>query len=162
MKHSRSLFVPIAFAFLAAYAGAQQAVSVTELQGAWKLKSLSFDGADQAASGYLVFNGHHYSFITTRARRKFTSGMGIKPFGQLTEDEKALYVEAFRNMTCAAGTFSVEGDEVVLTMEVVRTPSLEGGNERRKSRFEGPLLVQDFMGGGRRQIYVWEKVGARP
>ena len=151
--------VPLA---LAAASGApvraQHALSAADLQGTWKLVSLTFDGQPQKATGYMVFQGGHYSFITNRERPRLPAGVGDKPPAQLNAGEVRAYVEAFRNMTAAAGPFSVKGEEVVYVMEVVRTPNLAGQTEERKSWIENGRLVQDFIGGGRRQVYVWERV----
>ena len=145
------------FVWLGVPALALQSLTPAMLQGTWKLQSLSLDGVPQIASGYTIFQGGHFSFITNRARPKLTAGIGEKTPEQLTEQEKRLYVEVFRNMTAAAGTFTVKGDEIIYTMEVARTPNLVGQTEERKSRFEESRLVQDFIGGGRRQVYVWER-----
>lgn len=142
----------------AAPASAQQTPTAADLQGAWKLVSLSFDGQPQKASGYIVFQGGHYSFITNRERPAIPGGAGDKPPSQLNAAEVTAYVEAFRNMTAAAGPFSIKGDEILLVMEVVRTPNLAGQTEERKSWLDKDgRLVQDFMGGGRRQVYTWER-----
>ena len=133
---------------------AQQTPTAADLQGTWKLVSLSFDGQPQKATGYIVFHGGHYSFITNRVRPTIPNGAGDKPPSQLNAEEVNAYVEAFRNMTAAAGPYSTKGDEILLVMEVVRTPNLTGQTEERKSWLENGRLVQDFMGGGRRQIYV--------
>jgi hypothetical protein len=144
-------------------ASAQHALTAADLQGAWKLVSLTFDGKPQKATGYMVFQGAHFSFITSRERPPLPAGVGEKPPAQLNPDEVRAYVEAFRNMTAAAGPFSIKGDEVVYLMEVARTPNLMGQSEERKSWLENGRLVQDFVGGGRRQVYTWERVsiGAR-
>jgi hypothetical protein len=144
-------------------ASAQHALTAADLQGAWKLVSLTFDGKPQKATGYMVFQGTHFSFITNRERPQLPPGVGEKPPAQLNPDEVRAYVEAFRNMTAAAGPFSIKGDEVVYLMEVARTPNLMGQSEERKSWLDNGRLVQDFVGGGRRQVYTWERVstGAR-
>ena len=137
---------------------AQQTPTAADLQGAWKLVSLTFDGQPQKASGYIVFQGGHYSFITNRERPMIPGGAGDKPPSQLNPDEVNAYVQAFRNMTAAAGPYTIKGDEILLVMEVVRTPNLAGQTEERKSWLEKGRLVQDFIGGGRRQVYTWERV----
>jgi hypothetical protein len=141
-------------------ARAQTALSAQALQGAWKLVSLTYDGQPQKASGYLVFQGEYYTFVTSRERPRLPAGVGDKTPAQLEPEEVHAYVEAFRNMTAAAGPFSIRGDEILHVMEVVRTPNLAGQTEERHSRLENNRLVQDFMGGGRRQVYTWERVSA--
>ncbi len=136
---------------------AQQTPTAADLQGAWKLVSLTFDGQPQKASGYIVFQGGHYSFITNRERPAIPAGAGDKPPAQLNADEVNAYVQAFRNMTAAAGPYSIKGDEILLVMEVVRTPNLAGQTEERKSWLDQGRLVQDFIGGGRRQVFTWER-----
>jgi hypothetical protein len=106
----------------------------------------------------MIFQGDHYSFVTSRERPMIPAGSGDKPPAQLSPEEVRAYVEAFRNMTSAAGPYSIKGDEIVYVMEVVRTPNLTGRTEERKSSIENGRLVQDFMGGGRRQVYTWERV----
>jgi hypothetical protein len=151
--------LPVVFASFTAPAFAQQQpVTPAALEGAWKLTSLSYDGKPQPATGYIVFHGSHYSYVTNRERPKLPNGVGTKPPEQLTAEENRAYVEAFRQMTAAAGRFSIEKDEIALVMEVVRTPNLAGQTERRKSWFENGKLVQDFTGGGQRQVYIWERV----
>jgi len=147
----------------AATASAQHSLTAADLQGAWTLVSLTYDGAPQKATGYMIFQGDHFSFVTSRERPRIPAGAGDKPVAALTAEESTAYVEAFRNMTAAAGPFSVKGEEVLYVMEVVRTPNLTGATEERKSTLANGRLVQDFMGGGRRQVYTWERVpkGAR-
>jgi hypothetical protein len=134
------------------------ALSAADLQGTWKLVSLTYDGQAQKATGYMIFQGGHYTFVTNRERPRLPAGVGDKPPAQLNAEEVHAYVEAFRNMTAAAGPFTVKGEEVVYVMEVVRTPNLAGQTEERKSWLENGRLVQDFIGGGRRQVYTWERV----
>jgi hypothetical protein len=155
---ARSRSILLCVVMSAVPASAQHALSAADLQGAWKLVSLTYDGAPQPATGYMIFQGDHYSFVTNRERPKIPAGAGDKPPAALTAAESSAYVEAFRNMTAAAGPFSIKGDEVVYVMEVVRTPNLAGQAEERKSTIQGARLVQDFMGGGRRQVYTWERV----
>lgn len=133
-------------------------VTAAQLQGAWKLVSLTYDGKPQKATGYIVFNGDYYTFITNRERPNLPPNVGQKPPEQLTPEENRAYVMAFRQMTAAGGPFTIKGDEVLLTMEVVRTPNLAGQTEERKSWIENGRLIQDFIGGGQRQVYTWEKV----
>ena len=136
---------------------AQQTPTTADLQGTWKLVSLTFDGQQQKATGYMIFQGTNFSFITSRERPRIPAGAGEKPPAQLNTEEVRAYVEAFRNMTAAAGAFSIKGDEILYVMEIARTPNLAGQTEERKSWVENGRLVQDFMGGGRRQVYVWER-----
>ena len=82
------------------------ALSPADLQSTWKLVSLTYDGQPQKATGYMVFQGGHYSFVTNRERPRLPAGAGDKPPAQLNPEEVRAYVEAFRNMTAAAGPFS--------------------------------------------------------
>jgi hypothetical protein len=154
------LCLAAAFGLSAVPSFAQQTPTAADLQGTWTLVSLSFDGQPQKASGYIIFQGGHYSFITNRERPTIPAGAGDKAPSQLTADEVNAYVQAFRNMTAAAGPYTIKGDEILLVMEVVRTPNLAGQTEERKSWLEKGRLVQDFIGGGRRQVYVWERTPA--
>lgn len=140
----------------------QGSLATSALEGAWKLRSLSIDGKDTPATGYMIFHGNHYAFVTNRERPKLTAEISRKPTAQLSEAEKNIYVEAFRSMTAAAGPYAVEGDTIVYLMEVARSPHLVGATERRKSRLEGNRLIQDFEGGGRRQVMVWERASNMP
>jgi hypothetical protein len=143
----------------AVHAPAQSALTSSALQGMWKLTSLSIGGSDQPTSGYMIFAGDRYLFVTTRGQRPTMSeGMSRKPPAELTDAEKTAYVEAFRTMTASAGPFSIVGDEIDYVREVVRSPNLTGQVEKRGSRIEGNRLIQDFMGGGQRQVMVWERV----
>jgi hypothetical protein len=162
MKTRRLALWTISLLVWAMPASAQHSLTAADLQGAWKLVSLSFDGKPQKATGYMVFQGTHFSFITSRERPQLPAGVGEKPPAQLNADEVRAYVEAFRNMTAAAGPFSIKGDEVVYLMEVARTPNLMGQSEERKSWLENGRLIQDFVGGGRRQVYTWERVTTGP
>lgn len=134
----------------------------SSLEGTWKLRSLSLDGKDTPATGYMIFHGNHYAFITNMERPKLTAEISRKTVGRLSEAEKDLYVEAFRSLTAAAGSYTLEGDQIVYLMEVVRSPHLAGAQEKRKSWFEGTRLVQDFEGGGRPRIMIWERVSSPP
>ena len=138
--------------------GQQQSLVPAVLEGAWKLQSLSYNGEKQEAIGYMLFHGNFYSFVTTRKRPKLTSETSRKPVKEMTDAEKNLIVEAYNSMTSAAGTYSIEGDTIAYLREAVRSPHLQGRKEMRKSWFEGGRLIQDFEGGGRRQVYVWERV----
>lgn len=157
MKLGPSLMSALVVALTAAPAVAQQPVTVASLQGAWKLVSLSYDGKPQKASGYIVFSGNHYTFVTNRERPMLPDGVGTKTPEQLTAEENRAYVEAFRNMTAAGGPFTIKGEQILLVREVARTPNLTGGTETRKSWFDNGRLVQDFMGGDLRQVYIWER-----
>jgi hypothetical protein len=138
---------------------APAALTPAALQGMWKLTSLSMDGREQPTSGYMVFMGERYLFVTTRGDRPtMGEGMSRKAPDQLTDAEKTAYVEAFRTMTASAGPFSIVGTEIHYLREVVRSPNLTGQTEKRGSRLEGNRLIQDFLGGGQRQVMVWERV----
>lgn len=128
------------------------------LQGAWKLQSLTYDGEPQVATGYILFVGDRYSFVTTRKRPVPPGDMPDRPVSEMSDAEKTFYVEAYRSMTAAAGTFRIENGEIQLMREAVRSPQSTNTYEKRRSWFEGDRLVQDFTGGGRRQVYVWERV----
>ena len=156
-----SVAVPILLALSASSSAAQHSLAAADLEGAWKLVSLTYDGQPQPATGYMIFNDGHYSFLTNRERPRIPAGAGEKAPSALAPEEVRAYVEAFRNMTGAAGSFSIKGDEVIYVMEVARTPNLMGQTEERKSWLADGRLVQDFMGGGRRQVYTWERVGRK-
>jgi hypothetical protein len=142
-----------------AVGSAQGALTPGALQGMWKLTSISIAGANQPTSGYMVFMGDRYLFVTTRGERPaMDEGMGRKGTAELTDAEKRAYVEAFRTMTASAGPYSIVGGEIHYVREVVRSPNLTGLTEKRGSRLEGNKLIQDFIGGGQRQIMVWERV----
>jgi hypothetical protein len=141
------------------FAQAQRALTPDALQGIWKLTSISIGGTDQPTSGYMMFMGDRYLFVTTRGERPtMDEGMGRKAPNQLTEAEKLAYVEAFRTMTASAGPYAIVGGEIHYIREVVRSPNLTGLTEKRGSRLEGNKLIQDFIGGGQRQVMVWERV----
>jgi hypothetical protein len=157
----RTAIVMAAVACAAATASAQQPAAVTPaaLQGMWKLTSFSRDGVSMPCSGYMVFTGNRYIFVTTRGvRPNLPEDSGRAPVEALSDSVKSLYVEAFRSMTAAAGTYSLVGPEIHYLREVVRSPQLTGKTEKRPSRFEGGRLIQDFIGGGERQVLVWERV----
>lgn len=136
----------------------KQAVTPAALEGAWRLASLSYDSVKQEAIGYMLFHGSYYSFVTTRTRPKLTAEIARKPVEALTDAEKMLYIEAYGSMTAAGGTFTIEDGAIHYLREAVRSPHLQGQKEHRKSWLEGGKLIQDFEGGGRRQVYVWERV----
>lgn len=151
----------VALAGAAGSAAAQQAPPVTaaSLQGMWTLTSYSRDGVSMATSGYMVFRRDRYIFITTRGKRPdLPEDSSRAPAEQLSSEVKNLYVAAFRSMTAAAGTYSLVGNEIHYLREVVRSPQLTGKTEKRASRFESGRLIQDFIGGGERQVLVWERV----
>src|SRR5258706_11257021 len=76
---------------------AQTGLTPAALQGMWKLTSLSMDGREQPTSGYMVFMGERYLFVTTRGDPPTMSeGISRKAPDQLTDAEKTTYVEAFR------------------------------------------------------------------
>ena len=136
----------------------QKPPTPSELQGTWKLTSLTRDGQRSDASGYLLFDGNHYAYLTTRERPDIAPEVGRKSPEQLTDVEKMQYVELFRNMTAGAGTYTIENGEIVFLFEVARLPSLVGEREKRKAWMENGKLIHDFIAGGRRQVYVWERV----
>ena len=137
---------------------AQTPLTPSALEGAWKLRSLSMDGKKTSATGYMLFHGNYYSFITNMERPKLTAEISRKPGRELTEAEKDMHIETFRSMTASAGSYSIEGDQIVYHQEVTRLPHLVGSREGRKSWFEGDRLLQDFVGGGRRRVMEWERV----
>ena len=130
-----------------------------DLQGAWRLVSLEMGGQPRKAEGFMFFAGNHLGFITTRERPDLPPELNSKPVDQLTDAEKALFVHAYRNMTSAAGPYTIEGDEISFTVQVSRQPRLPTRPEKRKSWIEGDRLTQDFVGGsGDRIVFVWERV----
>lgn len=70
---------------------AQDLLTPSSLQGTWKLVSLTIEGKDIPATGYLIFEGRHYSFITNLERPALTREIGRKPLDQLAEAEKNLF-----------------------------------------------------------------------
>lgn len=159
MQRWTSLVVLGMFVAMAGRAEAQQTpVTPGALEGAWKLQSLSYNGEKQEALGYLVFHGTYYSWVTTRTRPKLTADISRKPVDQLTDAEKQMFIDAYNSMTAAAGPYTIEGGSIAFMREAVRSPHLQGQAEVRKSWFENGRLVQDFEGGGRRQVYVWARV----
>jgi hypothetical protein len=156
-----ALLASAAILLTARPAAAQTPLTPAALQGMWKLTSLSMDGRSQPTSGYMVFARDRYLFVTTRGDRPtMNDGMSRKPPDQLTDAEKTAYVEAFRTMTASAGPFLIVGSEIHYVREVVRSPNLTGLTEKRGSRLEGNRLIQDFIGGGQRQVMVWDRVGS--
>ena len=158
MRWSLVAVFSVCLALAQAAVGQVQRVTPAALEGAWKLQSLSYDGEKQEAIGYMLFHGSYYSFVTTRKRPNLTSETSRKSMKEMTDAEKNLVVEAYNSMTAAAGTYAIDGDDISYLREAVRSPHLQGHNEVRKSRLEGGKLIQDFEGGGRRQVYVWERV----
>ncbi len=156
----KTAILTVVLALASTAASAQSPLTEADLQGAWKLASLTYDGKPQTVVGYLVIAGHHYAFVTTRERPKLTREVGDKDTAQLSSEEKDLFVEAFRSMTAAAGTYRIQKGEVQFLREAVRSPHLAGTYENRPSRIEKGMLVQDFVGGGRRQVYTWQRVSA--
>jgi hypothetical protein len=151
--------VVLALGLAPSTASAQPPVTTAALQGMWKLTSLSMDGVERPTSGYMVFSGDRYIFVTTRGERPHLPEESSRTApSQMSDADKSLYVEAFRTMTAAAGTYTLVGHEIHYLREVVRSPQLTGKVEKRPSRLEGNRLIQDFIGGGQRQVMVWERV----
>lgn len=137
----------------------QEALTPTALEGAWILQSLTMDGEEVPATGYMFFSGRHYSFITNMYRPSLTRESGRRPLEELRESEKDLFVEAFRSLTAAAGLYIIEGEEIAYVMEVVRSPYLKGAtSSKRKSWLQGNRLIQDFQGGEHHRVMIWQKV----
>lgn len=159
---ARSLTIMLfATFFLASGLRAQTPVSAAALQGAWKLKSMTMSGKSTPATGYMLFAGDHYSFITNTERPKMSRETSSKPFAQMTEQEKEMQVESMRSMTASAGSFTIVGDEIHYYQEVTRLPHLVGETEKRKSWMDSGRLIQDFAGGGGRRVMEWEKDPAK-
>lgn len=157
----KNIFVALAIVYgicASAALAQQRPPTPSELQGAWKLTSLTRDGQSRPASGYLLFDGNHYTYLTTRERPDLAEEVGRKSLEQLTDAEKVQYVELFRSMTAGAGTYTIENGEIVFVFEVARLPHLIGGREKRKAWMENGKLIQEFIAGGQRQVYVWERV----
>jgi hypothetical protein len=120
----------------------------------------SLDGKPVTATGYMLFSGDRYSFITNTERPKITREASGKPVGQMTEEEKSLNIEALRSMAASAGSYSIEGERIDYHPEVTRMPFLVGETEKRKSWFDGDRLMQDSTGWGARRVMEWERVAA--
>ena len=98
----------------------ERTLSHSSLEGPWMLQSLTMEGKEVPATGYMLFHGDHYTFITNMERPSLVPETGRKPLDQLSESEKDLFVEAFRSMTAAAGSYSIQGDQIAYVMEVVQ------------------------------------------
>jgi hypothetical protein len=129
-----------------------------DLQGAWRLVLREVGGKKEEAKGLMFFAGNRLGFITTGVRPDLPSELNTKPVAELTDAEKVLFVEAYRSMTSAAGTYTIENGEIRFTVEVSRQPRLPTKPEDRKSWIEGERLVQDFVNSrGVHSLYVWER-----
>jgi hypothetical protein len=132
--------------------------SQADLQGAWRLVSREVAEKKERADGLMLFSGHYMSFITTGERPDIAPELHQKPLADLTEAEKQLFLEAYRKMTSAAGTFVVEEGEIVFSLQVSRQPRMPKAPEKRKSWLEGDRLVQDFVNTrGVHSVLVWER-----
>ena len=61
LRRSGWVALPIVCTWLVVSLVAQQSVTSAALQGTWALRSLSYDGVPQTATGYMIFQGSHYS-----------------------------------------------------------------------------------------------------
>jgi hypothetical protein len=139
---------------------AQNPLALSDLEGAWKLESWTDDGKKVPATGYMLFHGSYYSFVTNVSPRP--DRLSRKPFPEMTEAEKEAYVTAFNTVHASAGTTSLAGDMLSYTQEVRRAPSATVSTDKRKVRLEGNRLIQDYRAGGARRIIIWERVSPAP
>jgi hypothetical protein len=153
----------LAIAVLAGTAWAQtpdahKAPAPAELQGAWRLASREVAGVQDKAEGLMFFAGNRMGFVTSTDRPDMDPALNQKPLEQLTSDEKDLFVQAYRGLTAAAGTYEIVNGEISFTLQVSRQPRLPTKPENRRSWIEGERLVQDFVNSrGQHAIYIWER-----
>jgi len=137
-----------------------------ELYGTWRLVSFtrnviatgqSEDAYGKAPQGFLNYSpdGRMYAIIVTDNRPKPAD------LAKMTDQERA---ELFKTVLAYAGTFKVDGDQVVHNVDISWNEYWTGSTQVRNFRIEGrrlTLITGPFSRPDGRQVAVslmWEKV----
>lgn len=124
-------------------------LTAADLLGPWHLERFVIGFADdrppvfpfgEDARGQLMYcpDGHMSGTVCRNTRRPF--GARLEASYHADADLKA---EAFDGYLAYAGTWRVEGDEVIHTVDFALTPDLVGRENRRTARLEhGPYGVR--------------------
>jgi hypothetical protein len=97
---------------------------------------------------------------TPSGRKPLANSGGRTDLGNATPEE---LVEATRSVTCYAGHFEVDGDEVHHHIEMALNPSLIGTTLIRRVHFDGPNLTLSARPDAKGQVrrILWRRVGAK-
>jgi len=139
-----------------------------QLHGSWILDSFAIRFADgrpdyhpfgKNAMGQLLYTPDgRMSAILARANRPRIQATSLETTAKAPPDDKAA---AFDSYMSYAGTWVIEGDEVVHTVEYALSPNLVGRQNRRRITIEGDkvLLTYDLIlsGGNRSYVLTWKR-----
>lgn len=136
MKRNMFIALIIAFAFFRP-AFAEENTNAKEIQGIWKLVSYVIEVKDtgekfppmgEHPSGYTIFTpeGRTWFMLTGDGRKAGT-----------TIEEKAKLLDT---MVAYAGTYRIEGDKWITSVEVAWNPAWVGTEQARQFKVEGDKL----------------------
>lgn len=140
-----------------------------QLHGSWVLESFVIRFADgrpdfhpfgKDAMGQLLYTPDgRMSAILARANRPRIRATSLETTAKAPPDDKAA---AFDSYLSYAGTWRIEGNEVVHSVEYALSPNLVGKENRRELSFDGDrvLLTYDLSarsGINRSYILTWKR-----
>lgn len=119
--------------------------------------------SDNNRSSQIMYSADGYVGVvsTPNGRKKLANGGGRTDLAGATSEE---LVEATRAVTCYAGHYDVQGDEVHHHVEMALSPNLVGQTMIRRVQFSGDdlaLVARPDAQGNVRRI-LWRRVGNPP
>jgi len=122
-----------------------------QLHGSWLLERFVIRFADgrppvhpfgEDARGLLMYTPDgHMSAILSRAGRPLLDASRLETSAKAPAEEKA---GAFDSYLSYGGRWSIDGDEVVHTVEYALTPNLVGRDNRRRAALDGDRVVLSY------------------
>ena len=126
-------------------------MSPDELVGAWTLERFRIrfdDGRDDLfpfgpdATGLLMYSASgRMSAVLSRAERDTIEASRLETASRAPEADKA---RAFDSYLSYAGTWSIDGDDVVHTVTHALSPNLVGQDNRRRARLNADVLTLGY------------------
>ncbi len=110
------------------------------LLGAWDVVSVAWVSAEQthtieaAQPGMFLFNADHYALMWSPKNSPRT------PFKNLSKPTDEEILAGFRSIVFNAGTYEVDGNEMVASARVAKVPGFAGGQLFYRFEFKGQLL----------------------
>ena len=137
-----------------------------DLVGTWKL--VSYWSTRPNGERVQPYGPHPIGFLTYTPQGRMSAILGDPARPRLsTEDRLATSVaeraEAFLNFVAYAGTFRIEGDQVIHHVEICSLQNWVGGDQVRQLKLEGDRLTlrpppRTVAGERRTNELVWERL----
>jgi hypothetical protein len=109
-----------------------------KLEGAYRFVSVKFPGGEQTeaqSKGMIVVHGKYMAFVQAGVVRKSWSQQ------EPEADRMKKIAEAFNGLRATAGTFSIQGNTIVLSQMAQANPSSMGKESKWEFRLDGNKLM---------------------